>query len=142
MAAQRAPILDLGAGTLAVSGQLQQAGSRLVAGAGRRVIALNSTTVAALREHGLWQQAERAAAGTRWPQTGHVFTTPAGKTGDVGQDGGEEDRHARVKHRHQYPRPGPARLDPLSRRVACPCGSLQSIDALWPSPIAVTGNHA
>jgi integrase len=76
--------LDLDAGTLTVSGQLQQLGGRLVSGppksdAGRRVIALDSTTVAALREHGLRQQAERAAAGGRWAQTGYVFTTPIGK---------------------------------------------------------------
>ena len=43
------------------------------------MIALDKTTVAALREHGLRQQAERAAAGTRWTETGYVFTTPAGK---------------------------------------------------------------
>ena len=51
MAAQRAPILDLGAGTLAVSGQLQQAGSRLVAGAGRRGIALNAGAPDRARVH-------------------------------------------------------------------------------------------
>jgi len=48
--------LDLRAGTLAVTGQLQQLGGRLVAGppksdAGRRVIALDTTTIAALRAH-------------------------------------------------------------------------------------------
>jgi integrase len=50
--------LDLDAGTLTVTGQLQQLGGRLVAGppksdAGRRVIALDKTTIAALREHRL-----------------------------------------------------------------------------------------
>jgi hypothetical protein len=81
--------LDLDAATLTVTGQLQQFGGRMVAGppksdAGRRVIALDKTTIAALREHRLRQQAERAAAGTRWAETGYVFTTPAG--GPVGPD--------------------------------------------------------
>jgi integrase len=76
--------LDLDAGTLTVLGQLQQLGGRMVAGppksdAGRRVIALDRTTIAALREHRLRQQAERAAAGARWTQTGYVFTTKTGK---------------------------------------------------------------
>jgi integrase len=81
--------LDLDAGTLTVSGQLQQLGGRLIAGppkseAGRRVIALDKTTIAALREHRLRQQAERAAAGPLWTETGHVFTTKTGKP--VGPD--------------------------------------------------------
>jgi integrase len=81
--------LDLDAGTLTVTGQLQQLGGRMIAGppksdAGRRVIALDKTTITALREHRLRQQAERAAAGTRWAETGYVFTTPAG--GPVGPD--------------------------------------------------------
>ena len=81
--------LDLDAGTLTVTGQLQQLGGRLVAGppksdAGRRVIALDKTTIAALREHRLRQQAERAAARTWWAETGYVFTTRAGKP--VGPD--------------------------------------------------------
>jgi integrase len=76
--------LDLDAGTLSVSGQLQQLGGRLVAGppksdAGRRVIALDKTTIAALREHRFRQQAEQAAAGTRWAGIGYVFTTRAGR---------------------------------------------------------------
>lgn len=45
--------VDLDAGTLTVSGQLQQLGGRLTAGppksdAGRRVVALDRTTIAAL----------------------------------------------------------------------------------------------
>jgi integrase len=76
--------LDLDAGTLTVTGQLQQLGGRMVAGppksdAGRRVIALDKTTIAALREHRFRQQAERGAAGARWAETGYVFTTRAGK---------------------------------------------------------------
>ena len=81
--------LDLDAGTLTVSGQLQQLGGRMVAGppksdAGRRVIALDKTTVATLREHRFRQQAERGAAGDRWAGTRYVFTTRAGKP--VGPD--------------------------------------------------------
>jgi integrase len=71
--------LDLDAGTLTVSGELQQLGGRLIVGppksdAGRRVVALDRTTITALREHRVRQQAERAAAGTRWAETGYVFT--------------------------------------------------------------------
>jgi len=80
--------LDLDAGTLNVTGQLQQLGGRMVAGppksdAGRRVIALDKTTIAALREHWFRQHAERAG-GSGWTQTGYVFTTRAGKP--VGPD--------------------------------------------------------
>jgi integrase len=81
--------LDLAAGTLTVTGQLQQLGGRLVAGppksdAGRRVVALDRTTIAALRAHQVRQQAERGAAGTGWTETGYVFTTRKGKP--VGPD--------------------------------------------------------
>jgi integrase len=76
--------LDLDARTLTVSGQPQQLAGRMVAGApksdaGRRVIALDKTTIAALREHRLRQQAERAAAGTRWAETRYAFTAKTGK---------------------------------------------------------------
>jgi integrase len=76
--------LDLEAGTLTVSGQLQQLGGRMVAGppkseAGLRVIALDTTTIAALRAHRVRQHGERAAAGTRWTDSGYVFTTQTGK---------------------------------------------------------------
>jgi integrase len=81
--------LDLDAGTLTVTGQLQQLSGRLVAGppksdAGRRVIALDKTTIAALREHRVRQQGERAAGGTGRAERGYVFTTRAGKP--VGPD--------------------------------------------------------
>ncbi len=81
--------LELDAGTLTVTGQLQQFGGRLVAGApkseaGRRVVALDRTTIAALRAHQARQQAERAAAGGGWTETGYVFTTRTGKP--VGPD--------------------------------------------------------
>jgi integrase len=76
--------LDLDAGTLTVTGQLQQLGGRLFAGppksdAGRRVVALDNTTIAALCAHRVRQQAERSATGSRWADTGYVFTTGTGK---------------------------------------------------------------
>jgi integrase len=46
--------------------------------AGRRVIALDKTTITALREQRIRQQAERAAAGTRWTETGYTFTSVTG----------------------------------------------------------------
>ena len=75
--------VDLDAGTLTVSGQLQQLGGRITVAppksdAGYRVVALDRTTIAALREHQLRQRADRAAAGTRWTETGYVFTTRTG----------------------------------------------------------------
>ena len=75
--------LDLDAGTLTVSGQLQQPGGWLIAGppksdAGGRVIALDKTTITAQREHRTRQQAELAAAVTRWTETGYAFTTVTG----------------------------------------------------------------
>lgn len=81
--------LDLDAGTVTVTGQLQQLGGRLVAGppkseAGWRVVALDRTTIAALRVHRACQRAERAAAGAGWAETGYVFTTRTGKP--VGPD--------------------------------------------------------
>ena len=81
--------VDLDAGTLTVSGQLQQPSGRLAVAppksdAGRRVVALDRTTMAALREHQLGQRAERAAAGTRRAETGYMFTTRSG--GPVGPD--------------------------------------------------------
>jgi integrase len=81
--------LDLDAGTLSVSSQLQQLGGTMVTAppksdAGRRVIALDATTVAALRGHRVRQQAEREAAGAGWTETGYVFTTRMGRP--VGPD--------------------------------------------------------
>jgi integrase len=60
--------LDLDAGKLTVSGQLQQVGGRLATAppksdAGWRVIALDKTTIAALREHRARQLADMDAAG-------------------------------------------------------------------------------
>jgi len=52
--------------------------------AGRRVIALDRTTIAALREHKARQEAERDAAAGKWTETGYVFATLAGRP--VGPD--------------------------------------------------------
>jgi integrase len=81
--------LNLDAGTLTVSGQLQQIGGRLATAlpksdAGRRVIAMDKSTVTALREHRARQLADGDAAGPRWAETGYVFTTLTGKP--VGPD--------------------------------------------------------
>jgi integrase len=81
--------LDLDAGVLTVSSQLQQLGGKMTTAvpkseAGCRTVALDATTVAALRGHRARQQAERDAAGARWTETGYVFTTPLGKP--VGPD--------------------------------------------------------
>jgi integrase len=80
---------DLEAVVLTVSSHLQQLGGKVATAvpkseAGRRTVALDATTVAALREHRARQQGERAAAGTRWTETGYVFTIPLGKP--VGPD--------------------------------------------------------
>jgi integrase len=81
--------LDQDAGTLSVSGQLQQLGGRVATAppksdAGRRVIAPDRTTTAALREHKARQEAERDAAAGKWTESGFVFATLAGKP--VGSD--------------------------------------------------------
>jgi integrase len=80
-----------------VTHQLQQLGGRLATApaksdAGRRVIALDRTTVAALREHKARQQAERDAAADRWTESGYIFTAVTGKP--VGPD-----RLTRLFHR-------------------------------------------
>jgi integrase len=46
--------------------------------ASRRTIALDRTTVRILREHLRGQQAELAAVGTAWQESGYVFTSPSG----------------------------------------------------------------
>ncbi|MCW2935855.1 MAG: integrase family protein [Actinomycetia bacterium] len=72
-----------------MSEQLQQIGGRLATAppksdAGRRVIALDKTTVAALREHRARQLGDGDTAGGRWAETGYVFATLTGKP--VGPD--------------------------------------------------------
>jgi integrase len=81
--------LDLDAGTLTITRQLQQIGGRMATAppksdAGRRVIALDRTTITALREHQVRQQAERGAAGNKWAESGYVFASLTG--GPVGPD--------------------------------------------------------
>jgi integrase len=76
--------IDMEAGTLTITGQLQQLGGHLVTGppkseAGQRVVALDRTTVVALRVHKARQSAERAAAGSRWHDGGYVFTMSDGR---------------------------------------------------------------
>jgi integrase len=75
--------LDLDVGTLTVTSQLQQLSGTVTttkpkSDAGRRTVALDTTTVTALREHHARQDADRATAGDRWTETGHVFTTVTG----------------------------------------------------------------
>jgi integrase len=47
--------------------------------AGRRTIALDTTTVRLLRAHRRRQDQERLEAGDRWVESGYVFTNPVGE---------------------------------------------------------------
>lgn len=76
--------VDLDAATVTITHQLGQLGGSLVTeppkaapGSGRS--RSTRTTVAAPRAHRARQQAERAAAGDRWQDTGYVFNTRMGK---------------------------------------------------------------
>jgi integrase len=67
--------IDLDGMTATISQQLQQSGGRLVVCAPKtphsvRVIALDRTTVAALRAHRAQQRAEAGAAGSDWHDSG------------------------------------------------------------------------
>ncbi len=71
--------IDLDAGRLAVKQARVSLGNDIVVNEpktrrGRRVIALDSTTVAALRHHRAVQAQQRLAAGPAWIDTGLVFT--------------------------------------------------------------------
>ena len=71
--------VDLDGKTATISQQLQQYGGRLVVCPPKtthsvRVIALDHTTVAALRAHLDRQRAEAAAAGSTWHDSGYVVT--------------------------------------------------------------------
>jgi integrase len=76
--------LDLDAGTLTVSRQLQQLGGRMATAppksdAGRRVIALDKTTIAALREHRHGSRPSGPPPGpplSMWPSTGCRTRSP------------------------------------------------------------------
>ena len=75
--------LDLTIGTLTVRWQLLQYGWETglddpKTEASADVIALDTATAAVLSEHRDRQDAQRLAAGGHWPDTGLVFTTPAG----------------------------------------------------------------
>jgi integrase len=71
--------VDLDSKTATISQQLQQHGGRLIVCAPKtshsvRVIALDHTTIAALRAHRDQQRAEAAAAGSDWHDSGYVVT--------------------------------------------------------------------
>lgn len=76
--------LDLKRATLAVSRQVQRRGGLMVesrpkSSAGVRVIALDHTTLTALRQHRHCQGQERQAAGRGWREGGWVFTYTDGR---------------------------------------------------------------
>lgn len=75
--------IDLDTGTAVISAQLQQYDGRVVVcppktPRSQRIIALDRTTVAALRAHRSRQQAERALAGNGYRDSGYVFTRANG----------------------------------------------------------------
>jgi integrase len=75
--------IDLDAGVVRVAQARVRAGNRVVAGEpktarGRRTLALDPTTVAALRQHRKRQTEERLAAGPHFADSGLAFTMPGG----------------------------------------------------------------
>jgi integrase len=75
--------IDLDSGTAFISWQLQQYDGHVVlcppkTARSERVIALDRTTIAALRDHRSRQLAERAVAGKDYLDSGYVFTRPNG----------------------------------------------------------------
>jgi integrase len=73
--------VDLDAATAVISWQLQQNDGHVAlcppkTPHSERTIALDRTTVAALRAHRAGQLAERAAAGSRYRDSGYIFTAP------------------------------------------------------------------
>ncbi|HEV3173772.1 MAG TPA: site-specific integrase [Actinocrinis sp.] len=75
---------DLDHGTLSVVRQVQRRGGRVVesapkSAAGIRTLALDHTTVTALRQHRHRQNVERAAVGEQWHEGGWAFTYPDGR---------------------------------------------------------------
>lgn len=75
--------VDLEAGTLAIRNALQRVDGKLQfvdpkTSKSRRTVALPEVAVAALRTHRVRQYQERLVAGTRWHDTGLVFTTSIG----------------------------------------------------------------
>lgn len=76
--------LDFERGTLSVARQVQRRGGRVVesapkSAAGTRTLAMDHTTVTALRQHRHRQNLERLAAGERWREGGWVFTYSDGR---------------------------------------------------------------
>ena len=79
--------VDLDAGRLRVVRTLQRVNGVIVVKEpkterSRRTLSLGPAAVAALRAHRDRQEFERKAAGTRWRESGHVFTTTIGTTID------------------------------------------------------------
>ncbi|WP_052434150.1 tyrosine-type recombinase/integrase [Streptacidiphilus melanogenes] len=75
--------LDLTAGLLTISRQVQYQDGRLVtcppkSRASNRTIALDPDTIEVLRAHRTRQNAEKMLARESWRETGHVFTRPDG----------------------------------------------------------------
>ena len=75
--------LDLDGGAAVISQQLQQYDGRVVSCRPKtrhsaRVIALDRTTITALRQHRARQEAERMAAGESYQDSGYVFTSLIG----------------------------------------------------------------
>jgi integrase len=75
--------LDLDGGAAVISQQLQQYNGLVVSCRPKtrhsaRVIALDRTTITALRQHRARQEAERAAAGDSYHDSGYVFTSLVG----------------------------------------------------------------
>jgi len=109
--------LDLDHRQLTVNQQLTTCGTAIVvsppkSAASRRTIALDHSTVEVLRAHAHHQQAERIAAGTRWRETGYVFTRP---NGIPVQPDYLSERFHRLVTRHDLP---PVRLHDLRHGAA------------------------
>jgi integrase len=73
--------LDLDSGTVVISGQLQQYDGHVFlcppkTAHSQRIVALDRTTIAALRAHRSRQLAERTLAGAGYVDSGYLFTVP------------------------------------------------------------------
>ena len=93
--------VDLDMGYLRISKQLQRINGKLQlvepkTRRSRRSLAMPATIGAALRDHQARQLTERRAAGSRWAETGLVFTTPIG----TGLEGTAitKDFHRKLEH--------------------------------------------
>jgi integrase len=75
--------VDLDAGTISIRRAMTEVGGEIIEGepktrSGKRTIAIDPATVAALRTHHKAQVAERLAAGPRWQEKGLVFSAETG----------------------------------------------------------------